>query len=41
MQYTKALLIAETLQARFESACEPGRCVIAGSLRRQRPEVNR
>ncbi len=38
MEYSKALLIAETLVGRFESACE--RIEIAGSLRRLRPEVH-
>ncbi len=38
MEYSKALLIAQTLVGRFESACE--RIEIAGSLRRQRPEVH-
>lgn len=33
--------IAEKLQARFEPVCEPGRCVIAGSLRRKAAAIAR
>ena len=40
MKLEEAQKIAEEIKGWLEPYCEPGRCVIAGSIRRRRPEVN-
>lgn len=39
MHLYHAKIIAENLQRELEPFCEPGRCIIAGSIRRQKEEV--
>jgi len=39
MNLDQALPIAEMVQATLAPHCEPGRCVIGGSIRREKPEV--
>lgn len=40
MKLHEAMTLAERIQREIEAFCEPGRCAIAGSVRRGRPEVN-
>ena len=37
--WAEAMAVAQDLQARLVPSCQPGRCVIAGSLRRNKPTV--